>query len=145
MVRHGVVSFVRRRVVNLVRRQVVNLTDFSSKVQNRRGIIFCFWNNFFNEYNTTYRGYAFRNFSIDSARLLMSELSKVIDEKTETMTSPSKNVIFKYDDLTFILNRDDTNTRIIRVLWKGFDASWNQDNYSATKRRFNRFFDLPKK
>lgn len=122
---------------------------YECKELKKRGLVFSFWNEHVNQYNLNYKGYAFRNFDFESAKILMDSLESVLDQKKAILAYDNnedlaKNAIFKYEDLIFIFYKDETGSNLIRVIWNDFDSEWNQSNLKTMRRRFYKFF-IPRK
>lgn len=47
---------------------------YDSKSLGKRGLIFCFWNDYFNEFDTRYQGYGFKVLEFEEAKNLLIEL-----------------------------------------------------------------------
>lgn len=151
-------EFIVKNVLQLPEREVVEIeidaiTAASSgeitvviyrcESQNKKGMVFSFWNLYVNEYNTKSVEYNFKHFPFDTANELLIELERVIDEKKPIVNSGStKNAVYKFDDLIFIFYKGDIGENLIRVLWDKYDSQWNQLNLKSTHKRFNTFFGL---
>jgi len=116
---------------------------------NKQELIFSFWNEYTNQYNVNYTGYAFKNFDFEKAKELLDDLDRVQEEKSAILKLVNneyldKNAVYKFEDIKFIFYTDELGSNLIRVLWNGFDSEWNQPNMKTMKKRFNRYFNLKK-
>jgi hypothetical protein len=140
---------------NIIEFEIISLTASKSgelttviydcKALKKRGLIFAFWNEQINDFNTPYKGYAFKNFNYGEAKQFLDSISIVLEQKKGILSldnneNLSKNVAYKWDDLTFVFYKGDIGGNLIRVFWKGFDSEWNQLNLKTTKNRFDGFF-----
>jgi hypothetical protein len=116
---------------------------YNCESQNKSGLIFAFWNQKFNENNTHFNEYSFKTLNFDQAKEFMNVISKTLSQAVINNGShDNNNVIYKYDDMTFIFYYSSLNGNLIRVLWGDFDSAWSQSNFEITLKRFNKFFGL---
>jgi hypothetical protein len=107
---------------------------------NKKGLVFAFWSDTWNEYNTHYKGYAFRDIEYDKAITLFNKLDSVIENKKHILKKGyTWNAVFRWEDIYFVFYNDGLANKI-RVFWKGFDSDWNQSNLKTTGRRFVKSF-----
>ena len=105
---------------------------------NKSGVVFAFWQNEFNEYNTKYKGYAFRHIDFKKGQELFAQLDNIIDDKKSIVKDGSTwNATYLWQDLYILFHKEGASNKI-RVFWNGFDAEWNQSNLKTTSRRFKR-------
>ena len=116
---------------------------YNCESQNKSGLIFAFWNQKFNENDTHFTQYSFKTLNLDQAKEFMNAFSKALSQALiNNGGHDNNNVIYKYDDMTFIFYYSGLNGNLIRVLWGDFDSAWSQSNFDITLKRFNKFFGL---
>lgn len=118
---------------------------YSSKDQSKTGFIFGFWGSRFNEFNTKYQGYGFKQISIENAISLFTTLNFIYEgynPKDDENYGMEPNIVYKYHDLTFILYPYSNNSTpsYIRILWNGFDSVWSINNMKLTLKRIEKTF-----
>jgi hypothetical protein len=122
----------------------LSIVIYNCKSLRKRGLLFAFWSDQISDFNTLYKGYAFRNFDFDEARQFFEAIMLILDQKKDLIKTDdenySKNAIYKWDDLTFVFYKGDLGGNLIRVFWNGFDSEWNQLNLKTTKSRFDDIF-----
>src|SRR5260221_8354578 len=84
-------EFIIREVLQIPPRQTIEveinaLTSSASgelttviydcQALKKRGLVFGFWNEHFNEHNLAYKGYAFKNFEFENAKEMLEELER---------------------------------------------------------------------
>ena len=110
----------------------------------KKGLLFVFWSDQFDEFGLRYKGYAFRHFEYAEAKVLLSDLEMVLEQKKSILSFDndnfSKNAVYKWDDISFIFYKNDTFVNLVRVFWNNFDSEWSQANLKVTKRRFDNYF-----
>ena len=107
---------------------------------NKKGLVFVFWSDTWNEYNTHFKGYAFRNIEYNKAITLFNKLDSVIANKKQILKKGyTWNAIYRWEDIYFVFYNEGMANKI-RVFWKGFDSDWNQSNLKTTGRRFVKSF-----
>ncbi len=102
--------------------------------QKKSGVLFGFYNDYWNDNGVIYQGYRFKNIDKDSAIMLLNKIEKVQEQYTSYLRNnlDQNNVCFSYDDIVFLISSDWANMQNpIRIFWKGFDADWD---YSAFKK-----------
>ena len=160
---YRVKTFIVNEIYKLEENQAINLevnsitasrsgeitsVVYKCKEQEKKGLIFAFYGSYVNEFNLYYTGYAFKNLDKDKAKQLFENIETVINNNDiffnpppETITSPDLNIVFKFEDMTFIFYKGNLGTNQIRVIWKNFDSEWNMSNLKTTQKRFNKYFN----
>jgi hypothetical protein len=160
---YKVKNFIVNEIYQLTENQSINLevnsitasrsgeltsVVYKCKELEKNGLIFAFYGSFINEFNLSYTGYSFKNFDKEKAKQLFENVENVINKNDsffnptpETILSPDLNIVFKFDDLTFIFYKGNLGANLIRVIWKNYDSEWNLSNLKTTQKRFNKFFN----
>lgn len=112
------------------------LTTVLYSCDQASGIVLAFWDDYINEYNTLYKGYAFKNLPKKSAIDFLAKIDPVQEEARDIRTS-TENIIYKWEDLTFVFYRD-VNTTKVRVFWKTFDADWDVSNLKSLIKKYKK-------
>ena len=109
--------------------------------QGLGGLVLGFFGDRWNENGVIYQAYAFRNLEESEAFAILQRIETIMDEQSKYIGSDSNtnNVVFKFDDMTFLMYEDGSTK--IRVFWNGFDAEWEESAFNRTRRRFARKID----
>jgi hypothetical protein len=107
------------------------------------GLLFCFYNERINEFSLRYNGYAFSYYEFEKAKELFYIIDSLFYQKEGFLVNNDYNTIYKWDDVTLVLYQL-AGSKMIRVLWNGFDSEWNQANMNTTKKRCEKFFKKTK-
>jgi hypothetical protein len=160
---YRVKSFITNELIQLKENEVINLevnsitasksgeittVVYKCKELENKGLIFAFYGSFVNEFSLQYTGYHFKNLDKEKAKQLFDKIDNLIiinddffNPGAETIISPDLNIVFKFDDMTFIFFKGNLGANLLRVIWKNFDSEWNLNNLKTTQKRFNKFFD----
>jgi hypothetical protein len=118
----------------------ISTVVYNCESLDKKGLVFTFWANRINDYNTNYMGYAFRNIEYDKAAILFEKLEKIMTEKKSVLNKGYNwNAVFRWEDLYFVFYVEGASNKI-RVFWNGYDSDWNQSNLKTTSRRFKKSF-----
>ena len=111
---------------------------YASAQKNAKGLVLGFFGNRWDNSGVFYQAFAFKNLDERKAVEMLTKLSEQIElnGKFLSQNSDNNNIYFKYDDITFLIYRDSGIK--IRVFWQEFDAEWESNSFSRTKRRFER-------
>lgn len=122
-------------IVALVAANSGELTTLAYRCLGKRksGLIFGFYNNYWNNAGVIYSGYGFKALTKIETFELIQKIQSAIREHANYIQDEhdSNNVCFKYDDMTFIIYRTMTGI-IIRVFWNGFSADWKESEFNKT-------------
>lgn len=111
-----------------------------------KGLLLCFWGNYFNKYGTRYMGYSFKLLEPSKADKLFSLIEseakkftkrKFTDRFVGFLEKPEKGeTCFDFDGMTFLLSGNEDGMITIRIFWNDFDAVWQINAYDKTRKRF---------
>ena len=137
----GVNSYVTKFEIDpLAAASSGELTSLSYKCEQKNisGLVLGFYGDRWNKAGVFYQAYAFKNLPKQKAREMFLILNKHIGEHSKYISADydNNNIFFKYDDMTFLLYRNDGIK--IRVFWNEFDSEWESTAYNRTKRRFEK-------
>jgi hypothetical protein len=121
---------------------------YKSKYQDKKGLVFGFYGSYVNEFNLPYTGYSFKNMDFEKAKQFFDSVDVVLKDydiffnpTSDAIIPLDLNVIFKFDDMTFIFYKGSLNLNLIRVIWEDYDSEWSLTNLKTTQKRFNQFFN----
>lgn len=116
---------------------------FDSYPLNKRGVIFAFWNRYWNGI-TPYLGSGYYFLEVEKAQELFNYLESLMKPEREILKYITGNLVYKTEDLTFLFYRTELDPGLypIRVWWETFDSNWSQMNLQLTIKRFRKFFNL---
>ena len=118
--------------------ELTSLT-YSCDEKNLKGFVLGFYGNYWNEAGVLYKGYAFKNFSEDTARYILLKLATLIKSETPYLTKNNENnIYFQYEDIIYLIYNDVISGPKIRVFWDGFDSEWEFTAFERTRRRFQK-------
>jgi hypothetical protein len=116
------------------------LTSFyyNCKEKNKEGLILAFYGDYWTNEGDDFKGYVFKNLSIDQAIQFLSKIKSTMEEQHEYIhKSTLSNVSFLYDDISVLLYKN-VETKV-QVSWKGFDAEWDKFAFNRTLNRFGKY------
>ena len=118
--------------------ELTSLT-YSCDEKNLNGFVLGFYEAYWNEEGVVYTGYAFKNFSEDTARYILLKLATLIKSETPYLTKNNENnIYFQYEDIIYLIYNDVISGPKIRVFWDGFDSEWEFTAFERTRRRFQK-------
>ena len=118
--------------------ELTSLT-YTCDEKNLKGFVLGFYGNYWNEAGVLYKGYAFKNFSEDTARYILLKLATLIKSETPYLTKNNENnIYFQYEDIIYLIYNDVISGPKIRVFWDGFDSEWEFTAFERTRRRFQK-------
>ena len=118
--------------------ELTSLT-YTCDEKNLKGFVLGFYGNYWNEAGVVYKGYAFKNFSEDTARYILLKLATLIkSEKSYLTKNNENNIYFQYEDIIYLIYNNVISGPTIRVFWGGFDSEWEFTAFNRTRKRFEK-------
>jgi len=111
---------------------------YACEEKNMDGLVLGFFGNRWDNSGVFYQAFAFKNLPKKEAIEMLTKLNDEIELNAKYLSADSdnNNIYFQYEDITFLIYRDSGIK--IRVFWQDFDAEWESNSFSRTKRRFEK-------
>lgn len=113
---------------------------YNSPEKKSEGLVFGFFDEYWNRSGIGFRGYAFKALNKQEATQLINKIENIIDSERKFLNADDNvnNIYFKFKDMTVLVYRAGPLAGRIRIFWNGFDAEWENSKFNKTKRRFVR-------
>ena len=111
---------------------------YKSGEKNLEGLVFGFFDEYWNRQGIGFKGYAFKALNKDEATQLIDKIENIIDSERKFLNADDNvnNIYFSFKDMTVLVYRAGPLAGRIRIFWNGFDAEWENSKFNKTKRRF---------
>src|ERR1035438_183220 len=100
---------------------------YKCEEKNKEGLIFGFYNDYWNNAGVIYSGYGFKALTKAKTDELLQKILSALDKNNKFIKDDydNNNICFQFDDMTFIIYRLFNPGTIIRIFWNGFHAEWS--------------------
>lgn len=120
---------------------------YSCDSLKKKGVVFCFWSDFWNKYGTDFKGYKYKRLTNDEAYLLIKIILSEVDKfRSRTysgmyymggLMTDGGETYFDYLGMTILLTGNKEGVSNIRLFWGDFDAEWNIGDVERMKKRLD--------
>lgn len=120
---------------------------YSCDSLKRKGVVFCFWSDFWNKYGTDFKGFKYKRLTNDEAytliKMILNEVGKFSKRTYSGMSYMGGLMVdggetyFDYLGMTILLTGNKEGVSNIRLFWGDFDAEWNIGDVERMKKRLD--------
>lgn len=109
---------------------------YKSDNKNKEGLVLGFFGSRWNQSGVEYTSYAFKNLSSEEASKVLNNIRAVTVDNQKYLLGKGRNIYFKDGDISFIIYYEQGYK--IRVLWDGFDVTWDYNSFEKTLKKFDK-------
>jgi hypothetical protein len=117
------------------------LTTLLYKCEKKKmeGLVLGFYGDYWNDAGALYQGYSYKNLEKDKAIEFLNKIENAIESNNKFMKedNDNNNIYFEFDDMDVLIWTTSGSYKI-RIFWKDYDSTWEQQSYERSKRRFER-------
>ena len=120
---------------------------YSCDSLKKKGVIFCFWSDFWNKYGTDFKGFKYKQLTNEESfsliKIILSEVDKFRKRTYSGMyymgglMLEGGETYFDFMDMTVLLTGTKEGVSNIRIFWGNFDAEWNIGDVERMKKRLD--------